>query len=213
MKVRLNHKLTIFLLLGLLVCFSSALTYRFLISNNSKVTLHSLEIGFSDIKSLVDKSDLIVIGEFKKIKEDIKIDRRDYYMLSDTEKKEDFTPIYSTYSVSDFKIEKIIKGSTDKKETIELLQELENPTTINNDLKNVKKFKEGDKYILFLRYYDLANEQSKKDFKTPKYFLVNPIQGKLEINKDAIVVNEKLNPIFRNTTPVETIEKMIKDNL
>lgn len=168
------------LVIILTICIVSIIGYH-IYDRGSQISIYSLLPKFSDIQSMFNEIDIIVIGEVKKVNEPFTVDRRDYYILGPEDKKEDFMPWYSNYIVSEVKIIKVLKGDIEQDTLIEVMQETlydnNSYNSANNRLKNVKVFKNKEKYILFLKYYDLENEQAQKDFKTPKYIPVRMLKG------------------------------------
>lgn len=167
---------------------------------------------YNDIQSIYDASDVIVIGEIKKVNDPIIVDHRDYVMLGSTDKKEDLMEHYLKFVVSEVKIEKVLKGDVTNDKSIEIIQQVMYDNSSIADLKKVKTYKEKDRYVLFLKYYDIESEQAKKDFKTPKYFPVGMYQGQLEIVDDKVKIDKEKSFIFDNDTmSVEEIEEAISN--
>jgi hypothetical protein len=208
-----NRKINIALyslVIVLTICIVSVTGYN-IYGRGTHTSSYSLLPKYSDIQSMYNESDIIVIGEIKKNSEPIIVDRRDYYDLGPNDKKEDFIPVYSKYIVSEVKIDKVLKGAIEKDKSIEVLQETLYDNSSDAELKKVKVYKNKEKYVLFLKYYNLESEQAKKDFKTPKYLPLGMYQGQLEIVDNNVKVDkEKLN-IFDNDMTVEEIEKIISD--
>ena len=170
---------------------------------------------YGDIQSMYDESDIIVIGEVNKVNELFIVDRRDYYILGPTDKKEDFMPWNSSYVVSEVKIYKVLKGNIEQDELIEVIQETFYDNNIyssaDDRLKRVKVFKVKEKYVLFLTYFSLDSEQAKKDFKTPKYLPIRMHQGQLAIVDNKVKINKERLSFYGNNMTVEDIEKVISE--
>ncbi len=209
-----NKKLNITLytlVIILTICVVSYTGYN-IYGKNSQSSGQSLILHYNDIQSIYDASDVIVIGEIKKVNEPIVIDHRDYVMLGSNDKKEDFMEFYLKFNVSELKVEKVLKGDVAKDKSIEVLQQVTYDNNSDKDLKKVKIFKDKEKYVLFLKYYDIESEQSKKDFKTPKYFPVGMYQGQLEIIDNKVKIDKEKSFIFdNNSMTIEEIEKAISE--
>jgi hypothetical protein len=183
-----------------------------------EVSSCSLLPRYNGIQALYDASDIIVSAEISKVNEPFVVDRRDYYMIPDDLTKDDFMPSYSKYVISEASVDKVLKGSLEDQALIEVIQE----TTMDNqnsiELEEVKIFKEKEKYVLFLKYYNPDSEQAIKDFKTPKYMIVGMYQGQFEVKNDKVrlseeqkhILNNKSKGLFSQNMTLEDFEQMIQ---
>lgn len=182
--------------------------------NIKKVTSIFDWMRYSDLESLVEAADLIIIGEVKKpYKETVKIYPNDTRF---TKEEIDRLGAFEICTFSDIKVKKVLKGDVKLDEIIELKDFGGVYEGIKyEDANNKKDLKEGSKYrLLFL-----------KDFtqNTPgaPYCTLNPYEAHIELSDVEFLNNEidftkaKVrstdNKIFENNVEVSKVIEVINE--
>ncbi|WP_010248586.1 hypothetical protein [Acetivibrio cellulolyticus] len=158
---------------------------------------------YSDIESLVEASDLIIIGEVKKPeKETVKIYPNDSRY---TKEEMDKLEAYEICTLSDIKVKKVLKGNLEIDKTIEL----KDFGGVYEDVKyvdanNKKDLITGSKYrLLFLKDYTRNTPDA-------PYCVLNPYEAHIEL-MDVEFQNNEID--FAKAKVKSTDNKIFEDNL
>ena len=165
----------------------------FLISGCNYSRTVSYEIKhtpFASIKEMTKRADVIVTGTV--------IDKNKGEKIN-TIIVDNMPPKEMVFTVLTFNIENVIMGELDKNKNIEIRQLGGTFKGVEYKCEQHKKLNISKRYLLFLFKSELDNNDE-----TEVYYIVNPIQGFLEISNGKIVVDED-NDLFKSGEEVDKV--------
>lgn len=165
--------------------------------------IHADWMIFQDTDSLISTSDIIVNGDIIKIEDSVKVPVN--FVFPDKVTKEQRDAIinspegYVIYTVSQVKINEVIKGQFKPGDIIQVYQ----LGGVAIPESKTKYYKKGEKYILFLnKFSDDLKDKDKFAVKTPIQGDIEIVTGKTKVNKD--------NKLFNNDVPEKDFNAQLK---
>lgn len=165
--------------------------------------IHADWMIFQDTDSLISTSDAIVNGDILKVEDSVKVPKN--FVFPDKVTKEQRDAIinspdgYAIYTVSQVKINEVIKGQLKLGDVIQVYQ----LGGVAISEAETKYYKNGEKYILFLN--KLSDDPKDKD----KFVVKTPIQGDVEIINGKTKVN-KNNKLFNDDVSEKDFNTQLK---
>ena len=183
----------------LLVLLAILPTYKVItnVNNNYKADYPY----YSNVDSIIEQSDVIVLGRVNKIHKPKKININiDQNKKGYIEKEDD----YSIYTITDIEVLEVLKGDLQIGDIIKVKQLGDENGRSEETLKKLGYFKDKEEHILFLsKYDDLLPEMP--------YSTLNPIQGNIKVEKEKIKKNNG-NHLFEGIDNIYELTKTIKEN-
>jgi len=150
---------------------------------------------FANLDSISNKARVVVIGKVVEVNkpQEIKIGE------SFSPEKNESVDVTDVYTVSDIKVEKVIKGDVKHGDIVSVKQRGGLYNGKNYTEKGAEYLVEGDRNVFFLEVYD----------KVPAS-LMNPTQGKLKIKDNKILFEDKFESKINDMTEDEFLLKLKK---
>ena len=154
---------------------------------------------YNSMDELVDRADLIIIGEAISSGKVKKLN-----VNADKESREDNEDKLTPYTISEVRVNQVIKGDVSVGETITVKQLVDINRKPEARLKDIDGYlKKGTQYVMFLKGY-------KEIGLDVPYSILNPDQGALKITNAAINING-YNPLFNDSESLSSVKKKILD--
>lgn len=164
------------------------------VHNKEVIKTSSLYPSFSSINEMIDKSSLVLVGTIVGVEKPQNIN-----INADDDRNNN--PFYRVYTVSNLKVDKVIKGDATVGDIIHIKQPGGETGEQIVEANHIKYLKVADKGLFFLEAFPNGVPCE----------MLNPYQASV-VERDGIIINSKTNNLFPTETSLnDAIRVTVKD--
>lgn len=178
--------------------------------SKDELTIYADWITYQDQESLVRNSEAILSGEIINVDNSVKVPIQYVFPDKVTEEQKEAVlnsgAAYDLYTVSEVRVDKVIKGEFKEGDTIKVYQLGGENEKLQANEANTNYYKKGNRYLLFATRF--SNDTADKY----KVLPINAIQGEIQIINGKTKVH-KDNRLFKSDLSEADLVKTIKEKI